>query len=83
MINSGSTHLANFKRKLEAKTFEFNPENINHIKAYISLESGKQHPDFRFYLNEVSEEGKPVFETVLDMMRYNISQHHCKKIIKG
>jgi hypothetical protein len=72
--------LAAHKVQMAAKCFNFDPSNIEHAKAYLKLEKGIQSGSHRFLL--VPEDGEPLFENVLNLMRYRLAQHCCKEHLK-
>ena len=72
--------LGAFRAEMAAKSFHFDPTNKEHVSAYSKLEAGTQCDEHRFLL--VPADGEPLFDNVLDLMRYRLAQHYCKEVLK-
>jgi hypothetical protein len=72
--------LGAFRADMTAKLFHFDPTSEEHRQAYLKLETGVQCEAHRFLL--VPYTGEPLFEDVLNLMRYRLAQHCCTCIIQ-
>lgn len=55
---------------------DFDPSNAEHLKAYLMLEGGKNHPTLRFKINY-----KAGFSVLLNYLRYEVANYHANRMM--